>query len=66
MKTAAHLLSQPKVDTVRRDLSPPHSDHSVVKISSEDAERSAYDIMVVLDPATHKAQEVIPIVQVGF
>jgi len=65
MKMTAHLLSQPKMDTMRRDLAPPHSEHSVVKVASSDAERSAYDILAVLDPASHKAQEIIPIVQVG-
>ena len=66
MKMTAHLLSQPKVDTVRRDLSPPYSEHSVLKVSSTAGDSSAYDIMVVMDPATHRAQEIIPIVLVCY
>ena len=66
MKITAHLLSQPKIDAPRRSVSPPYDSHSVVKIDGSDGGNSAYDIVVILDPASDKAQEILPIIKVSI
>lgn len=66
MKLTSHISSQPKSDVDRRDLSPLREEHSVIKLTSGDAEPSPYDITVVVDPASEKAQEIIPIVMVSY
>nr|XP_002120850.2 UDP-glucose:glycoprotein glucosyltransferase 1 isoform X2 [Ciona intestinalis] len=64
MKLTSHLSSQPKVEAERRDLSPPFAEHSVVDLPSSDPERSSYDILAVLDPASNIAQQIIPVIEV--
>nr|CAB3267495.1 UDP-glucose:glycoprotein glucosyltransferase 1 [Phallusia mammillata] len=64
MKLTSHLSSQAKSDVDRRDLSPLREDHSVIKLESSEADPSPYDITVVVDPASEKSQEIIPIVMV--
>lgn len=65
MKLTSHLASQPKSDYERRDLSGLRDEHSAIKVPSSDPDLSTYDITVVLDPASDKAQELIPIAMVG-
>lgn len=65
LQLSAHLLSQSPTTTQRVDIPALRSDHSVVRLSGSEGDSSSFDIVVVFDPASDKAQEIIPIVKVG-
>ncbi|CAK8686861.1 unnamed protein product [Clavelina lepadiformis] len=64
MKLTSHLLSQNKIEAERRDISRYSDRHSVVKLPSSAGEDSSYDITLVVDPASEKAQEIVPVVMI--